>query len=125
MSDTTKLDQWTKIFTEWEASGQSQKTYCEERGLALSLFSYWRKRLRECTEDTAREVACFEIRDVNRLSLSDDLDGISIETTGIMLPVGKTATLTVQGRITMGELKRILQASGVRESDEEIERVTA
>ena len=125
MSDTKKLDYWTQVFTEWEVSGQSQKKFCEERGLALSLFSYWRKRLRECSEDQTREVACFDIRDVKRLSLSDDLENIPIETTGIMLPVGKTATLTVQGRITLGELKRILQASGVRESDEEIECVTA
>jgi hypothetical protein len=98
MSDTTKLDQWTKIFTDWETSGQSQKMYCEERGLAVSLFPYWRKRLRECTEDTAREVACFENRDMKRLSLSDDIQGIPIETTEIMLPQEKTATLTCRAR---------------------------
>lgn len=30
---------------EWEASKTSAKTYCQEAGLNLSVFYYWRKKL--------------------------------------------------------------------------------
>ncbi len=35
---------WGKRITEWEHSGQSQRTFCAQRGLALSTFQWWRGR---------------------------------------------------------------------------------
>jgi hypothetical protein len=35
---------WGKRITEWEHSGQTQRTFCAQRGLALSTFQWWRIR---------------------------------------------------------------------------------
>ena len=35
---------WGKRITEWERSGQTQKAFCAQRGLALSTFQWWRMR---------------------------------------------------------------------------------
>lgn len=38
-------DQWREIFTLFDQSGQSRDQFCAERGLGLSTFSRWRRRL--------------------------------------------------------------------------------
>ena len=35
---------WGKRITEWEHSGQTQRAFCAQRGLALSTFQWWRMR---------------------------------------------------------------------------------
>ena len=35
---------WGKRLAEWERSGQTQRAYCAQRGLALSAFQWWRGR---------------------------------------------------------------------------------
>jgi len=46
---------WGKRITEWERSGQTQKAFCAQRGLALSTFQWWRVRgkRREAMESAA------------------------------------------------------------------------
>ena len=39
-----KRTDWSKRLTEWERSGQSQRAFCAQRGLALSTFQWWRGR---------------------------------------------------------------------------------
>ena len=39
-----KRADWGKRITEWERSGQSQRAFCAQRGLALSTFQWWRGR---------------------------------------------------------------------------------
>jgi hypothetical protein len=36
---------WRRHIDTWQRSGQSQRTYCERNGLALSTFHLWRRRL--------------------------------------------------------------------------------
>ncbi len=31
----------------WEASGQSKKSFCKDRGIALSVFYYWHNKYKE------------------------------------------------------------------------------
>ena len=38
---------WGKRITEWERSGQTQRAFCAQRGLALSTFQWWRVRGKE------------------------------------------------------------------------------
>jgi hypothetical protein len=38
---------WRDHIGAWQASGLSQRVWCEREGIALSTLSYWRKRLRE------------------------------------------------------------------------------
>ena len=37
--------EWSQIMTEYEASGLTQRRFCDERGVAYSSFCNWRKRL--------------------------------------------------------------------------------
>ena len=41
---------WGKHLVEWERSGQTQKAFCIERGLALSTFQWWRGQARRREE---------------------------------------------------------------------------
>lgn len=45
---------WEKRIAEWQRSGQSQRVFCAQRGLALSTFQWWRRqaRRREATRTT-------------------------------------------------------------------------
>ena len=39
---------WLGLVRSWEASGQSQRLFCESRGLKVATFGYWRRQyLRE------------------------------------------------------------------------------
>lgn len=41
---TEKARFWHDHFTAWQASSLSQSAYCEQHGLKLSNFTYWRSR---------------------------------------------------------------------------------
>jgi hypothetical protein len=47
---------WKQRITEWARSGQSQRVFCNERGLVLSTFQWWRAKLRatESQDSAAR-----------------------------------------------------------------------
>lgn len=36
---------WQQQMTNWEKSGSSQREFCRRHGLAISTFSYWRRKL--------------------------------------------------------------------------------
>jgi putative transposase len=40
-----KREYWSKLIAEQEASGQTIRAFCKERGLGDHSFYYWRKRL--------------------------------------------------------------------------------
>ena len=40
-----KREYWSKLIAEQEASGQTIRAFCQERGLGDHCFYYWRKRL--------------------------------------------------------------------------------
>jgi hypothetical protein len=42
----SRSDYWRGLLERWSASGLSQRRFCEERGISLSTFTYWRRRLR-------------------------------------------------------------------------------
>jgi len=37
---------WQRLVAEQQASGLSQRRFCEQRGLAVASFAMWRRRLR-------------------------------------------------------------------------------
>ena len=45
---------WQKQVADWQASGHSQKTFCEANDLNFHRFGYWRRKLLH-QEDTRRE----------------------------------------------------------------------
>ena len=40
------------MIEDWSQSGKTQKEYCQERGLYLSVFGYWLRKYREQREST-------------------------------------------------------------------------
>ena len=51
MTETARAErrtpaQWAALVGEFEASGQSQRSFCAERGVGQSSLRYWRGRLR-------------------------------------------------------------------------------
>jgi len=38
---------WEQLMSQYEAGDLSQRTFCEQHGLAYSTFGYWRKQLRQ------------------------------------------------------------------------------
>ena len=45
----TKREYWSKLIAEQQASGQTVRPFCRERGIGEHSFYQWRKRLREAT----------------------------------------------------------------------------
>jgi len=41
-----KCEHWSKLIAEQEASGQTIRAFCKERGIADHCYYYWRQRLR-------------------------------------------------------------------------------
>jgi transposase-like protein len=50
---------WLRLFTQ---SGQKTREFCREQGLALSTFSYWRRRLREAAARPKAAGSLVEVR---------------------------------------------------------------
>ncbi len=40
-----KAREWNGIFSEWRKSGESRRGYCERKGISISAFGYWYKKL--------------------------------------------------------------------------------
>ena len=47
--------QWQQLVSLQQSSGLTQKAFCEQEGLSLATFGYWRRKLRQ--EARAEEVA--------------------------------------------------------------------
>jgi hypothetical protein len=37
--------QWLRLINEWEKSGRSRRVFCEDRGVSVSAFQYWRRKI--------------------------------------------------------------------------------
>ncbi len=52
MSKRRNKSEWQRLIDEQAASGLSRKAFCEDAGIALSTFDYWKRKLR--SEGTGR-----------------------------------------------------------------------
>lgn len=43
-SQNGKQEFWRQHIRQWEQSGLSQKAYCEDKALCLSVFGYWKRK---------------------------------------------------------------------------------
>lgn len=48
-SDVKKMRYWSEHMKGWQASGLSQRAYCQREGVALSSFDHWRRQLKQIT----------------------------------------------------------------------------
>ncbi len=53
--------EWSRLLSEFEASDTTQWSFCAERGLTLSNFCRWRKRLRTETPDDSHAGPLIEL----------------------------------------------------------------
>lgn len=49
----SKRAYWVKRVSEWRSSGQTQKAFCAQRGVALSTFQWWRAKLSRSSKSKA------------------------------------------------------------------------
>ena len=48
MNREERMEQWRQRIKDYQRSGLSQKTWCEQHQFALSTFRYWNHRIKEC-----------------------------------------------------------------------------
>ena len=56
MRKRSTAEQWRKLLTEKEASGQTIAAFCLERNLGVHQYSYWRQRLGETRDEGFAEL---------------------------------------------------------------------
>jgi putative transposase len=87
---------WSRVMTDQQLSGLSQRAYCVREGLALSTFALWRRRLSQSavTADPARFV---EIVPRSESEPNAALDS-SVHAWDIELDLGGGVTLRMRRR---------------------------
>jgi hypothetical protein len=111
-----KNDKWSGIIREWKASTLTQKAYCAEHDLSYSTFCYWSRAVRDRagSEAPSSDVHAVEIRRISSEPIPFDIRtalGAELETEGIVLTVaGSEGRVTIEGKILLGSLARILAA---------------
>ena len=69
-ANARKIVAWQRHIDAHSRSGLSQQRYCESRGLSLSTFQLWRRRL--AAGEIGRASECVELVPVTRSSRSDE-----------------------------------------------------
>jgi len=95
--------QWATLVQEYEASGESQRAFCAERGIGQSSLRYWRRRLEEGRDNagapgarTARLVAVKLIEETPALAAS----GLVVVTArGVRIEVARDFDAAVLARV--------------------------
>ncbi|BBP44640.1 hypothetical protein THMIRHAS_08360 [Thiosulfatimonas sediminis] len=55
----SKHELWVQRIADWQASGLSQRAFCQQQGLAISTFYTWRRRLRNLSQEPIKESSAF------------------------------------------------------------------
>ena len=76
----SKREHWQAHMEAWHQSGQTRAAYCEQHGLKLTTFTYWRHRLK--TDSTSVRL-------------------IQLPTGALRQPEGTTLRVVVDGRFTI------------------------
>lgn len=111
MQRMEKQGHWKQVIRNWKESGQSQKKFCLQRDIPYSVFRYWRSKMDDHVPtgmplDPIRAVEIGRVPDH-----SSTVRFLEMETRGISLSVsGSDATVTINGRINLGRLERIIVA---------------
>ena len=62
-SSNTRRDRsaWEQLMAQYEAGDLSQRSFCEQNGLAYSTFGYWRKQLRQSAHNETQPASLIEL----------------------------------------------------------------
>lgn len=59
MKNKIRAEEMAQVLEAQAASGLSKKAFCEEHGIAPSMFYYWQRRLVEAADKVGEEESCF------------------------------------------------------------------
>ena len=48
----SKHELWAQRIADWQASGLSQRAFCQQQGLAISTFYVWLRKIRQTNEQS-------------------------------------------------------------------------
>ena len=65
--------QWQAIIEQWQASGLSAKTFCQQQQVTYHNFLYWRRKLRPSVNSQLVPDSATWVTDGLELALPDDL----------------------------------------------------
>lgn len=99
-------EQWASLVKEYEASGQSQRRFCAERGIGQSTLRYWRRRLQRDRPRGGR------ISGARLVPVRVCEDGPSHAGSGLTLRVGKSLRVEVGADFDAATLQRVLATLG-------------
>jgi len=95
-------EQWSALVKEYEASGQSQRGFCSERGIGQSSLRYWRRRLEGDRPGGGR------ISGARLVPVRVCGDGPSHAGSGLTLVVGSSLRIEVAPGFDVTTLERVL-----------------
>jgi len=55
----SKCELWAQRIVDWQASDLSQRAFCQQRGLALSTFYVWLRKLRHSSHEPVKGYSAF------------------------------------------------------------------
>ena len=77
-----KAREWNGIFSEWRKSGESRRGYCERKGISISAFGYWYKKLEKDGVEHSL-VKINGLAGIARNGLSACAGGVVVELSGV------------------------------------------
>ncbi len=95
-------EQWAALVKEYEASGQSQRGFCAERGIGQSSLRYWRRRLPGDRPDGGR------MSGTQLMPVRVCADKPSHPGSGLTLVVGKGVRIEISPEFDAVTLERVL-----------------
>ncbi|BBP45022.1 hypothetical protein THMIRHAS_03950 [Thiosulfatimonas sediminis] len=55
----SKHELWVQRIADWQASGLSQRAFCQQEGLAISTFYTWLRKLQSLSKELVKEPSAF------------------------------------------------------------------
>jgi hypothetical protein len=79
-----KAAEWSDIFSEWRRSGESQRGYCRGKGISISAFGYWYRKLeRDGVEQSFVKIGKIgALPGIDRKGFSARAGGVLVELSG-------------------------------------------
>jgi transposase len=55
----SKHQLWAQRIVDWQASGLSQRAFCQQQGLAISTFQNWLRKIRQASNSSMKTSSAF------------------------------------------------------------------
>ena len=98
MSWSAKAVEWKAILEEYRNGGVARKRFCSERGIRLSTFDYWQRRLRKLNGKHPEVVKIAELP-ARRVAV-------------VRIRVGEKVVIELDGELCEEHLEMVLRAVG-------------